>query len=89
MLSATSASSDKPVEDGDLPSQDLNDNTEEFSAVYLVELKRMTTVVQKFSGTLGTMLRRDQQAITMAAFAHFVIEFSRCYYMIADIQGKL
>lgn len=54
MLSATSASSDKPVEDGDFPSQDLNDNTEEFSAVYWVEPKRMTTVVQKFSGTLGT-----------------------------------
>lgn len=84
---ATSTSSENSEADS-LLAQTLEDDTDKLCAIYLVEPKRVTTVVQKFSGTLGTTSRRDQQAITMAAFAHFVIEFTRCYYMIADIQGK-
>lgn len=56
--------------------------------VYLVEPRRLTSTVLKFSGTLGTSTRNDLRSLTMAAFAHFVAEQTACQYIFADIQGK-
>lgn len=49
---------------------------------------RRTKSVQKFSGTLVHPSRKDKVGITLAAFTHFVYEFSENEIVIADIQGK-
>ncbi|KAH7904525.1 kinase-like domain-containing protein [Hygrophoropsis aurantiaca] len=59
------------------------------SAVYLVEPRRLSSAVTKYSGTLGMRNRIDKQYATIMAFSHFVIESSACEYMFADIQGSL
>jgi hypothetical protein len=59
------------------------------SSVYLVEPRRASSAVLKFSGTLGMNNRTDKCTATMMAFSHFVLESSACQYMFADIQGTL
>ena len=56
------------------------------SSVWLVEPRRTTTVI-KFSGTMQHPSTNDKHRITIAAFAHFVFEFSTCKLVFADIQG--
>lgn len=73
--------------DSSSPSQELETTEDlDFSAVYLVEKHRSSTVY-KYSGTLGASSDRSQRTATVAAFAHFVMENSGCQYMFADIQG--
>ena len=57
------------------------------SSVYLVEPRRASSAVLKFSGTLGMYNRMDKRTATIMAFSHFVLESSGCQYMFADIQG--
>ncbi|KAG9227116.1 hypothetical protein CCMSSC00406_0009648 [Pleurotus cornucopiae] len=47
---------------------------ERFNAVYLVEPRRTSFAVLKFSGTLGTLNNIDQKTATMSAFSHYVLE---------------
>jgi len=56
------------------------------SSVWLVEPRRTTTVI-KFSGTMQHPSTNDKHGITIAAFAHFVFEFSTRKLVFADIQG--
>jgi hypothetical protein len=57
-------------------------------SVYLVEPRRASSAVLKFSGTLGMPHRSDRRSATIMAFSHFVLENAACRYMFADIQGK-
>ncbi|KAI1794277.1 hypothetical protein LXA43DRAFT_1091810 [Ganoderma leucocontextum] len=67
--------------------QDSNPSLE-VTEVYLVEPRRLTSNVVKFSGTLGSTTRSDLRSLTMAAFAHFIAEQTACQYIFADIQGS-
>ncbi|KAF4586440.1 hypothetical protein EYR38_010716 [Pleurotus pulmonarius] len=62
---------------------------EKFDAVYLVEPRRTSFAVIKFSGTLGTLNNIDQKTATMSAFSHYVLEQSACVFMFSDIQGTM
>ena len=57
-------------------------------SVYLVEPRRASSAVLKFSGALGLPYRSDPRSATIMAFSHFVLEAAACKYMFADIQGK-
>jgi hypothetical protein len=57
-------------------------------SVYLVEPRRASSAVLKFSGSLGMPHRFDRRSATIMAFSHFVLEVTACGYMFADIQGK-
>ncbi|KAJ7105099.1 hypothetical protein C8R43DRAFT_963680 [Mycena crocata] len=48
---------------------------DESAVTYLVEPLRSTSVVRKFSGTLGATQDTDKLALTMLAFSHFIMEF--------------
>lgn len=56
-------------------------------SVYLVEPRRTSTAVIKFSGTLGVNNSNNKKTASIMAFAHFVLEATACQYMFADIQG--
>jgi hypothetical protein len=56
--------------------------------VYLVEPRRASSAVLKFSGTLATHNHLDKWSATIMAFSHFIIEDTACLYMFADIQGE-
>ena len=56
-------------------------------AVYLVEPRRASSAVLKFSGTIGQQNRMDKRSATITAFSHFVLHSTACQYMFADIQG--
>jgi hypothetical protein len=58
-------------------------------SVYLVEPRRLSSAVLKFSGTIGQQNRNNKRSTTMTAFSHFVLHNTACQYMFADIQGKL
>ena len=75
---------------GESTDQQLNDESldEEVAEVYLVEPMRLTSTVIKYSGTLGSTTRTDMRSMTMAAFAHYVVEETACQYVFADIQGR-
>jgi hypothetical protein len=62
--------------------------TRQLTSVYLVEPRRVSSAVLKFSGTLGMRNGQDKRSATIMAFSHFVLEDSACRYMFADIQGK-
>lgn len=70
-------------------SDDERDSTIDFKQVFLVEPRRLSTAVLKFSGTLGVTSRSEKRSATMTAFSHWVIEGTACQYMFADIQGAL
>ena len=57
-------------------------------SIYLVEPRRASSAVLKFSGALGVSHRFDRRSATIMAFSHFVLEVAACRYMFADIQGK-
>lgn len=61
--------------------------TQEVHSVYLVEPRRISSAVLKFSGTLGMSTRMDKRSATIMAFSHFVMSSTACRYMFADIQG--
>ena len=61
--------------------------TRQLTSVYLVEPRRASSAVLKFSGTLGMRNGQDKRSATIMAFSHFVLEDSACRYMFADIQG--
>jgi hypothetical protein len=61
--------------------------THEPTSIYLVEPRRVSSAVLKFSGTLGIRNRTDKRSATIMAFSHFVLESSACEYMFADLQG--
>ncbi|KAI1791947.1 hypothetical protein LXA43DRAFT_1135462 [Ganoderma leucocontextum] len=75
---------EEQIEEGG-PREDL-DASSEVTEVYLVEPRRLTSTVVKFSGTLGATSRSDLRSLTMAAFAHFIAEQTACQYIFADIQ---
>lgn len=62
--------------------------TSQLSSIYLVEPRRVSTAVLKFSGTLGVRNGIDKRTATISAFSHFVVGSTACNYMFADIQGK-
>ena len=64
------------------------DGTSTLVSVYLVEPRRASSAVLKFSGALGMLQRFDRRSATIMAFSHFVLEEAACGYMFADIQGK-
>ncbi|KAM6501453.1 hypothetical protein JOM56_004467 [Amanita muscaria] len=68
---------------------ELHCDSEILTAVYLVEPRRASTAVHKYSGTLGVSSRIDKKSATMMAFSHFVLESTACTYMFADIQGSI
>ena len=69
--------------------EDGSDNhTRVLTSVYLVEPRRASSAVLKFSGTLGAQNRQDKRSATIMAFSHFVVEDTACQYMFADIQGS-
>lgn len=61
--------------------------TQEVHSVYLVEPRRISSAVLKFSGTLGMSTRIDKRSATLMAFSHYVMGSTACRYMFADIQG--
>ncbi|KAG1739728.1 kinase-like domain-containing protein [Suillus lakei] len=63
--------------------------THEPTLIYLVEPRRVSSAVLKFSGTLGVCNRTDKRSATIMAFSHFVLESSACEYMFADLQGSI
>lgn len=63
--------------------------TTDFKQVFLVEPRRLSSAVLKYSGTLGVTNRSEKRSATMTAFSHWVIESTACQYMFADIQGML
>ncbi|KDR77949.1 hypothetical protein GALMADRAFT_1294976 [Galerina marginata CBS 339.88] len=56
---------------------------------YLVEPRRVSTSVTKFSGTLGSSTRTDKLSGTISAFAHYVAMSSACKLVFADLQGSM
>lgn len=57
---------------------------------YLVEPRRASIAVTKFSGTLGIPPRAlDKLTSTIAAFTHFVLAATDSTFCFADIQGQL
>ena len=73
-----------------VPEEQADDPTElsTLTSIYLVEPRRASSAVLKFSGTLGMVHRSDRRSATIMAFSHFVLEDAACRYMFADIQGK-
>ncbi|KDQ58251.1 hypothetical protein JAAARDRAFT_193673 [Jaapia argillacea MUCL 33604] len=67
---------------------DESDHEPVLESVYLVEPKRTSMSVIKFTGTLGQVHMSGQLLSTIMAFAHFVLENTACKYMFADIQGS-
>ncbi|KAG0692692.1 kinase-like domain-containing protein [Suillus ampliporus] len=63
--------------------------THEPTSIYLVEPRRVSSAILKFSGTLGVHNRTDKWSATIMAFSHFVLESSACEYMFADLQGSI
>ncbi|KAG1782532.1 kinase-like domain-containing protein [Suillus placidus] len=63
--------------------------THEPTSIYLVEPRRVSSAVLKFSGTLGVRNRTDKRSATIMAFSHFILESSACEYMFADLQGSI
>ncbi|KAJ7137647.1 kinase-like domain-containing protein [Mycena filopes] len=56
---------------------------------YLVEPLRTSTVVEKFSGTIGGSDGiPNKLSSTMAAFAHFILESTACRMAFTDLQGS-
>ncbi|KAJ6563857.1 kinase-like domain-containing protein [Mycena capillaripes] len=55
---------------------------------YLVEPFRSSSVVRKFSGTLGVTADKDKLAMTVISFAHFVLEDTACTMAMVDLQGS-
>ncbi|KAF7970555.1 hypothetical protein HWV62_23733 [Athelia sp. TMB] len=84
---------ERPVEKDPIPpgmgSEDEEDPITSFKQVFLVEPRRLSSAVIKFSGTLGVTNRNEKRSATMTAFSHWVIENTACEYMFADIQGSL
>lgn len=77
-------SSDNEGSGSDDGIEDPNDNLEE---VFLVEPRRSTTRVQKYTGTMDNQSWSDLLSATINAFAHFVAADSACEYLLADLQG--
>lgn len=67
---------------------DLEVSPEELSEVFLVEPRRSTTRVEKYTGTMDNQSWSDHLGATINAFAHFVVMESACEYVLADLQGK-
>ncbi|KAJ7506630.1 kinase-like domain-containing protein [Mycena galericulata] len=59
------------------------------NSTYLMEPFRSSSVVRKFSGTLGVTADHDKLAMTIMSFSHFVMEYTACTMAIADLQGSL
>jgi hypothetical protein len=57
------------------------------SDAYLVEPFRTSSVVTKFTGTLGSSAATDKLSSTVLAFSHFVLEQTACLMAFADLQG--
>ena len=67
--------------------EDHMEHTPVPTSVYVVEPRRASSAVLKFSGTLGMHNCSDKWSVTIMAFSHFVIEDTACLHMFADIQG--
>ncbi|KAJ7099754.1 kinase-like domain-containing protein [Mycena epipterygia] len=76
---------DFEVSDGFLISIIETDDAE--PTTYLVEPLRSSSVVRKFSGTLGATSDSDKLALTMLSFSHFIMECTACAMSIVDVQG--
>ncbi|KAJ7126923.1 kinase-like domain-containing protein [Mycena epipterygia] len=61
---------------------------EELEDALLVEPFRTSSVVTKFSGTLGSSVATDKLTSTVLAFSHFVLENTACLLAFADLQGS-
>ncbi|KAJ7178029.1 kinase-like domain-containing protein [Mycena filopes] len=66
-----------------------NDTVAFDHCTYLVEPFRSSSVVRKFSGTLGATADQDKLAMTILSFAHFVMEYTACAMAMVDLQGSL
>lgn len=62
------------------------DSNPEPLVCWMIE-KCRSPVVDRYSGTMSHPLARGKQALTIAAFAHFVYSYSGGEIVIADIQG--
>lgn len=80
------SSLDFTVSDGFVINTITRNGVEEKHA-YLVEPLRSSSVVTKFSGTLGTNNHTDKLSATISAFAHFVMNHTASTFTLADIQG--
>ncbi|KAJ7231475.1 hypothetical protein B0H12DRAFT_1239951 [Mycena haematopus] len=62
---------------------------QDVNLAYLVEPLRSTTVVEKFSGTIGGSDNSPNQlSSTMSAFTHYILEKTACRFAITDLQGE-
>ncbi|KAJ7653488.1 hypothetical protein B0H17DRAFT_957441, partial [Mycena rosella] len=67
---------------------DDDDDEAAFEPVtYLVEPLRSTSVVRKFSGTLGATQDTDKLALTILSFSHFMLDVTACAISMVDLQG--
>ncbi|KAG8964757.1 hypothetical protein FRC00_001268 [Tulasnella sp. 408] len=66
---------------------DLEVSREPLSEVFLVEPRRSTTRVEKYTGTMDNQNWSDHLGATINAFAHFVVMESAGEYVLADLQG--
>ncbi|KAJ7812340.1 hypothetical protein B0H13DRAFT_1926162 [Mycena leptocephala] len=75
----------EPTKDGGGASENADsvDNS-----TYLVEPFHSSSVVRKFSGTLGATVDSDKLAMTILAFSHFILERTACTMAMVDIQGS-
>jgi hypothetical protein len=76
-----------PEEQSEGPTNTIG--TPNLTSVYLVEPRRASSAILKFSGALGMPYCSDRRSATIMAFSHFVLEEAACAYMFADIQGTV
>ncbi|KAJ7432082.1 kinase-like domain-containing protein [Mycena galericulata] len=62
----------------------------EVNVAYLVEPLRSSTMVEKFSGTIGGSDNTPNKLFsTMSAFTHYILEKTACRLAFTDLQGSL
>ncbi|KIO17192.1 hypothetical protein M407DRAFT_12452 [Tulasnella calospora MUT 4182] len=88
VFSAERSTAEAPAESALVPHGSSDgEETEELEEVYLVEPRRSTTRVEKYTGTMDNQQWLNLKSATINAFAHFVVADSACEYLLADLQA--
>ncbi|KAJ7030548.1 hypothetical protein C8F04DRAFT_1263844 [Mycena alexandri] len=86
----TAEVADFTVSDGFAIIVQSRSSEQDVNLAYLVEPLRTSTIVEKFSGTIGGSDNiPNKVSATMAAFTHFILEKTACRIAFTDLQGSL
>ncbi|KAJ7625450.1 hypothetical protein B0H17DRAFT_1111085, partial [Mycena rosella] len=77
------------IKNSGLAEDDADDEAAFEPVTYLVEPLRSTSVVRKFSGTLGATQDTDKPALTMLSFSHFMLDVAACAISMVDLHGSM